>query len=206
MFLGYLYILGLPESKSSLGSTAAVCTGTLSVPVLGTMIFCDKSFGADGLSFVPVGDGRWIAITVAVKSSASTGSINRRGSASESTAEAVGVPSVVENCGAASLCNGYRCPPKTQRSHVGASSTTPGQGAAEVTIGTSSAPAYDANALPVKFDHGVRVAVHAKGLKAVRRLVDSKRLAGFLRVQVVVPRAGKRSAFKRVPVADGTSM
>ena len=74
MFLGYLYILGLPESKSSLGSTAAVCTGTLSVPVLGTMIFCDKSFGADGLSFVPVWDGRWIAITVAVKSSASTAS------------------------------------------------------------------------------------------------------------------------------------
>ena len=168
------------------------------------MIFCDKSFGADGLSFVPVGDGRWIAITVAVKSSA-TGRINRRGSASESTAEAVGVPSVVENCGAASLCNGYRCPPK--RSHVGASST-PGQVqvAAEVTIGTSSAPAYDANALPVKFHHASGVAVHAKGLKAVRRLVDSKRLAGFLRVQVVVPRAGKRSAFKRVraPVTDGT--
>jgi hypothetical protein len=239
-------------------SLLGLSSATAEYSVLGTMIYCDKNFGADGLSLVPVGDGRWIAITVAVKSSSVF---------STTSTEAVGVPSVVENCGTASFCNGYRRrPKKLSRKLEGGTVTTPRQDASPSTVagslpvsgaasgicagagrgaggghglhrlggrprddrhrddasdhdgirppaavgavplavesidsGDGGTPAYDANALPVKFGG----AVNAKGLKAVQRLVDSKRLAGFLRLQVVVPRAGKRSAFKRVPSADG---
>ncbi len=149
--------------------------------MLGTMVYCDKNFGPDGLAIVPTADGHWIVITVAVKSS----SINT----THSTA-AVGVGDVVMNCGTASLRNGYRRRPRA--------AGTGGAGGA----GAGGAALIDKNAVPVVFDGYV----DEEGVAAVGALVTSGRVAGFLRLQVVLPRSGdaKASAFKAVTAPGGS--
>jgi hypothetical protein len=61
--------------------------------------------------------------------------------------------------------------------------------------------AIDKHAVPVEFSGSV----DDEGVAAVHELVSSGRVAGFLRLQVVLPRSGatKDSAFKEVPTADG---
>lgn len=94
----------------------------------------------------------------------------------------VDVFSVVENCGAASFCNAYRQRPVT-------SSVVPG-----------GPPVLSKNATPVQFGRSLDPA----GTSAVDRLLRSGRVAGFLRLQVILPRAGatQESAFKHVPAGD----
>jgi hypothetical protein len=218
------------------------------------MIFCDKNFGADGLAIVPTGDGRWIVITVAVKSSFMNNS---------ASTNAVDVSSVVENCGTASVCNAYlqrptrvkpaavpakppveapklaaamaepagrtgKPPVATPRSAVatpkpaavtarkpskpaGGGSAGAGTGAGGDCMGLgvgspgSAAPdgphSYHKNAIPVRFGCPLDVG----GSETVGRLLACGRVAGFLRLQVILPRAGttKDSAFKSVRASDG---
>jgi hypothetical protein len=149
------------------------------------MVYCDKGFGLDGLAIVPTVDGRWIVITVAVKSSSSNTTV--------STA-AVDVPDVLLNCGAAFLCNGYRRP--LERGSGGAGT---GAGGA---AGVGGAVPLDKHAVPVVFSGSA----DEEGVAVVQALMSSGRVAGFLRLQVVLPCSGDAtdSAFKEVAIGKGS--
>ena len=153
------------------------------------MVYCDQSFGPDGLAIVPTVDGKWIVITVAVRSSSSNNAVST---------DAVDVPDVLLNCGTASLCNGYRRPKEWGSRGAGAGAG----GAAGGAAGAGAAVTIDKHAVPVVFSRSV----DKDGVAAVRKLLSSGRVAGFLRLQVVLPRSGARkdSAFKQVDIDESS--